>query len=720
MKKKLLTLFLAMSMGCFAQAQQAIEGFEGDVFPPEGWTIYDNGVGVLQSWTRINPGDAFLPPYEGDYAAFIDREDVPEGNIAQEWLVTPSVTVAGENPALHFYSRLTLNGDQGTNYMIMLSTGSDPSDLGSYISLQEWTEYEINPQQQEYNEIFVPIPEAYIGQQVYLAFVMEGDNQDRWLIDNVSFDESYCLEPYDVIISDITDTSATVSWTGNGETQWELEIMAADDQPSGSGVIAEENTYTITDIGIGAYKVYLRAICSETSQSPWIGPFYFDNMNSFSGVVNYDSDGDEVCDTPLAGVEVVVTIGDEQISLYTDDEGYYSLEQLEYDSLDVSIQVNAPYGFEAMPLYQDNLDLSNDDATVDFCYDMPDPVTDLAVTLIPTNLARPGFVSHYDLLVKNNGTVAVASATVSITFDDDKLDFDDASEPYTVAGNVLTFEVTDIPALSTKNIDVDFYLLTPPDNEEGDVLTYTSEVTIAETENTPEDNTAVLDQTVVNANDPNDITVHEGDEITIDEAEGYLHYTIRFQNVGTASAVNIKLHNVLDDNFEWDTFEPLASSHDYVVARQGNLLEYRFDEIYLADSTSDEPASHGYVTYRIKPKSSVVLGDTFESTADIYFDFNAAVVTNTANTEIIELLGVDQYTVNNFVLYPNPVSDRLYFGSQNGEELTSVQVYDVNGKLCMEQNNPQGDINVQTLQPGLYFIKLSTQATVQNMKFIKK
>lgn len=718
MKKKLLTLFLAMSMGCFAQ--EYVEGFEGDVFPPEGWTIYENGSGVLQSWIRINPGDAFLPPYEGNYAAFIDREDVPDTSPApQDWLVTPLVNITEENSTLLFYSRLTLADDQGTNYRVMISTDSDPSDLASYVSLQEWTEDEINPVQTEYNEIIVPIPEAYIGQQAYIAFVMEGNHGDRWLIDNVSL-MGYCASPENVTIVEVTDTSATINWTGNEEVEWEIEIMPADAMPTGTGMIASENTFVIEDISIGAYKFYLRTICSESTMSSWVGPYYFDNLNSFEGIITYDSDGDELCDAPVMGAEVVVTIGDQQISVYTDDEGYYNLGQLEYDIVDVSIQVNAPEGFEVMPLYEENLDFSNDDVTVDFCYGMPDAVTDLAVTLIPVGQAQPGFNSDYVLSVKNNGTVAMASATVSVTFDDERLDFESSANTYTLTDNVLSFDLADLAALSTQNIPVSFYVLPPPDNEADDELVFISEITIAETENTPEDNTTVLNQIIVNSFDPNDITVHEGDEITIEQAGGYLHYTIRFQNTGTAPAVYVRLENILDDNFDWETFDPLTSSHDYTVTREGNVLEFRFDDIYLADSTSDEPGSHGYVSYRVKPKSAVILGDMFDSTADIYFDFNPAIVTNTANTEIIELLSVNQHTTNDFVLYPNPVSDRLYFGSQNGEELTLVQVYDVNGKLCMEQNNPQGGINVKTLHPGLYFIKLSTQGAVQNMKFIKK
>ncbi|MEE1899029.1 choice-of-anchor J domain-containing protein [Flavobacterium rakeshii] len=714
MKKKLLTLFLAMSMGCFAQ--QYVEGFEQNTFPPEGWATYDNGIGNNFYWKHGDQIMNGIPAYGGYHSAYVNLY-APESGVAQDWLVTPVVNIVS-GTSLQFKSMYLDFGPQGGSCSVRVCPADlDPSLLSNYMLLQT-----IEPSAEVFTGVQVNFPENMVGQDFYIAFVAEinsGEDGNTWIIDNVLIADN-CTPPENITVAEVTDTSATVTWTGNDETQWEIEILPADAQPTGSGVVTNESTFVIDDISLGAYKFYLRSVCSEGVYSSWVGPYYFDNLNGFEGVITYDSDGDELCDAPIMGAEVVVTIGDEQISVYTDGNGHYNVGQLAYDSANVSIQVNAPEGFEVMPLYEENIDFSSDNVTVGFCYGMPIAVTDLAVVLVPTLQAQPGFNSNYILSIKNNGTVGVSSATVTVTFDDERLSFESSPVDYTLTDNVLSFNLTDLSPLSIQNIPVSFYVLPPPDNEADDELVFTSEITVAETENTPEDNTTVLNQIIVNSFDPNDIAAHEGDEITIDQAEGYLHYTIRFQNTGTAPAVNVRLENVLDDNFDWSTFEPLTSSHDYIVTREGNTLEFRFDGIYLADSTSNEPGSHGYITYRVKPNSSVVLGDMFDSTADIYFDFNPAIVTNTANTEIVEFLDVNKYTANNLVLYPNPVSDRLYFGSQNGEELTSVQVYDVNGKLCMEQNNPQGDINVQTLQPGLYFVKLSTQAKVQNMKFIKK
>ena len=49
----------------------------------------------------------------------------------------------------------------------------------------------------------------------------------------------------------------------------------------------------------------------------------------------------------------------------------------------------------------------------------------------------------------------------------------------------------------------------------------------------------------------------------------------------------------------------VSASHDYKVEIvEGKEVDFIFDGIYLQDSTTDETNSHGFVSYKIKPKSS--------------------------------------------------------------------------------------------------------------------
>lgn len=603
---------------------------------------------------------------------------------------------------------------------MMASEGAELSDLNSFTVVQSWTEPELNPVFSEYKEVYVPIPSTFAGQNIYLAFVMEGDEADRWLVDNVSF-ASYCIPPDNLSVSAITLESATFTWSANNASQWEIEVLPLGAAPTGEGVIVDENIYTATELDMGEYRFYVRAICSEALQSSWSGPFYFDILNGFDGVVSYDSDGDEVCDSFIENTEVIITIGSEQYSVYTNNQGYYSFYGILDAVATVSVQINAPNGFSDVPVYEDTFDFTSDeDFAVDFCLEQPEAVTDLSVTLVPVNQARPGFIANYQLLVTNNGSVSIPTATATIEFNDVRLDFDSSpNTSSTLSSDVVSFGLTNLDAYSTQYIPVNFSVLPPPENEGGAFIWFYNNVTVFENESTPADNSSSLEQVMVNSFDPNDITAHEGSVVPLEAMVEWMHYTIRFQNTGTADAINVRIENTLDDNFDWDTFEPLASSHDYTVLRHENVLEFKFNNIHLPDSTTDELGSHGFITYRIKPSTSLTALDTFENTARIYFDFNPAIITNTAIT-YLSVLGNEEFNAAEFVLYPNPVTERLYIASQSGENIAFAEVYDINGKLCLKQDSLQGSIDVQSLNSGFYIIKLTTETTTVNYKFIKK
>ncbi|QEE48847.1 T9SS type A sorting domain-containing protein [Flavobacterium alkalisoli] len=375
MKTKILTLFLAISLGCFAQTD--VEGFEGD-FPPPGWTINQSNSGWIKTWQQSFYDFFLFPPYEGDYAAFMDRENVydPDGP-AVDWLITPLKTVSGDSPVVHFYSRLTLQGDQGNVYRLMISTDSDPFNIDAYATLKQWSEFEINPVQAEYNEIYVPVPLEFVGQQVYYAFVMSTDNGDRWLIDNVSFEEDYCGLPTNLNAVTTTPNSATLSWTGGNESLWEVELLGSDEVPANEGVLVNQNSYTVDGLAAGNYKFYVRAVCSETNIGLWSGPYNFELYNGIEGVVSFDSDKDKECDSGLEGAEVILTIndGEQQYTTYTDNTGYYSFYPLFYNSANVSISVIAPQNFKEIDPVTMFVDFNEQpDVNIDMCFNKVRPI----------------------------------------------------------------------------------------------------------------------------------------------------------------------------------------------------------------------------------------------------------------------------------------------------------------------------------------------------------
>ncbi|WP_452220968.1 DUF7619 domain-containing protein [Lacinutrix salivirga] len=274
----------------------------------------------------------------------------------------------------------------------------------------------------------------------------------------------------------------------------------------------------------------------------------------------------------------------------------------------------------------------------DFCFTSNITGVEVEAQLVSQNLARPGFVADYELNYSNNGDTTTGAETIVLNFDSSKMSYVTNSAsvvPASVTSNSITWNYTNLTSLEFRNITFSFNILPPPTVTGGDVLNFAGNITPT-TDVDPGNNSFILDQTVVNAYDPNDVLCMEGDEISPSQIGDDLTYRIRFQNTGTASAVNITVKTDLDADLDWATFQPISASHAYTTSvANGNELTYTFNNINLDDSTTNEPGSHGWIFYKIKPKSTVVVGDTFNATASIYFDFNPAVVTNTYTTTIV-------------------------------------------------------------------------------------
>ena len=313
------------------------------------------------------------------------------------------------------------------------------------------------------------------------------------------------------------------------------------------------------------------------------------------------------------------------------------------------------------------------------------------------------------------------SGNVSLTFDDALTDFISANPAVILSGNTLLYSYELLP-FHLQNISLEFIVMEPPIVESGDILNFSASLSGQEDDN-PDDDAAILVQQVVNSYDPNDILVHEGEYITEEQAEDYLNYTIRFQNTGTADAVNIRIESLLDDNLDWNTFIPVASSHGYQINRNNNSLMIYYNNIHLADSTSNELASHGYISYRIKPKAGIAVNDIMTAQANIFFDFNPAIVTNTVTTTVQATAGIKENEKNSFIIYPNPASGKATIVLKDSlSEDYRVKVTDVLGKIVFEYdfNEPSAEFDISVLKSGIYLVTVSTNDKSATKKLIVK
>ena len=360
----------------------------------------------------------------------------------------------------------------------------------------------------------------------------------------------------------------------------------------------------------------------------------------------------------------------------------------------------------------------------DFCVQAINPFTDVEVFIIPLDIARPGFDASYKIIYSNKGS-EIVSGKIELKFLDEFLDFLQAEPAQeAISGNIISWSYSDLLPFDSRSIIIDFNLNSPMENpplNDGDLLSFKATISPMDIDITRADNLACLEQEVVNSFDPNDKTCLDGKYITPEMVGEYVHYLIRFENTGTAEAINIVVKDSIDlSTFNIRSLQIIDSSHDPVMRiRDGNVVEFIFENILLP---FEDDSNDGYVAFKIKTLPDLVIGDVLENTAEIFFDFNFPIVTNTAKTTVDLQSGVGEVgNILELQLMPNPISDVLMISAQ--ENIKQIAIYNVRGQLikriAFTGDRTEQQLDVSTLKEGEYFVRIVGEEGVGVSRFVK-
>lgn len=218
--------------------------------------------------------------------------------------------------------------------------------------------------------------------------------------------------------------------------------------------------------------------------------------------------------------------------------------------------------------------------------------------------------------------------------------------------------------------------------------------------------------------DPNDKTSFPrgyGEENFIDLGQD-LEYLIRFQNTGNDTAFTVRIDDVLAPELDITTLRAGAGSHDYELSVRGtDTLEFLFNDIMLPDSFVNEPASHGFVRFKISQREDLPLGTIIENTAGIYFDFNEAIITNTVTHTLgenfIEITGIQPVFAERLRvdISPNPVREDLHLTIQEVDFQKGIlEIFDATGRKIGTHKFTQPNVSVRNFseKTGLHFYKI--------------
>lgn len=361
--------------------------------------------------------------------------------------------------------------------------------------------------------------------------------------------------------------------------------------------------------------------------------------------------------------------------------------------------------------------------------------TNLAVSLVPHTTVTSGFPAWYDIYVNNIGANPT-SATLTMYYDA-ALNFTNANPAqasHNAGARTITWNVPTINPGSSRSFHVNFVAAL------GLTLGASTFEFVGVTANSGIDinlsnNSDTLHQVVTGSWDPNNKLVVSSNYsdpnyqvISSVNPNQTIDYTINFQNTGTGPAVNITVLDELSADLDANSFQLLGTSHNATVSKNGNQLSFLFANIMLADSNSNEPASHGYINFRVNANAGLLPGHSILDKADIYFDFNSPVATNDATLLLINPLSIlESNTANTAFVSPNPVSDEfvLNFAMEKASDvrytLKNIQGQIIETVLLKNQVAGTTALKLSSahLAEGLYLLELNDGNKTQTIKLVK-
>lgn len=289
-----------------------------------------------------------------------------------------------------------------------------------------------------------------------------------------------------------------------------------------------------------------------------------------------------------------------------------------------------------------------------------------------------------------------------------------------VSGNIFTYNIADF---ANVNLNHDFKIIFNVDTtaQLGDLICVNVNVTPLAGDIDNNNNNLQFCNVVQTSFDPNMKEVYPLDVVA--PYNDWFTYTIHFQNTGTVPAENVRLLDTLDSNLDKSTFELINYSHPNTTMIINNVLDARFINIYLPDSTSNLEASKGFIQYRIKPLQNLPVGAQISNNCDIFFDYNTSIKTNTTHnnfTAVTGLSALQNREKEEVKVFPNPGTGLFNIKFLTIDDRT-ITVYSMMGDIVSNTRTSGQNviIDLNHESAGIYFISISGSRQTSYERLIK-
>jgi hypothetical protein len=447
--------------------------------------------------------------------------------------------------------------------------------------------------------------------------------------------------------------------------------------------------------------------------------------SKYRGLVFYDLNKNKQFDSidiPLKGS--YLRLNKAGYPIHTNSEGKFNI----FISATSSDSLVTAHKFKHGQFVPERRLLSQMGQNLEFAYQIEDNINDCGISCSEFPRARPGFKYYLSLIVTNHGGTWW-SGTVGLHYDpvfellSCDLNFQSKNN------NKIVWLLDSLAPLTQRKITIEFILdRSVPVGTKIFHEAWVKNDSITDTDLL--DNRFLINSEVVASCDPNEIVV-DRNWLSLSELDSQpeLEYTVRFQNTGNypAEFVDIKIPLFY---FHSDSVKIIASSHPYhyYTVQNKSFLMFHFDMINLPDSASNEKNSHGFIKFKLIPRKDRISNNVIHNYADIIFDYNQALRTDTTKTYVGSINAIDDENLEpspKISIFPNPGLDfcTILLGPEPLPQDAILQVSDLLGNICIHQSIKLHDskiyLDISHLNPGVYlvYIKNSHLTPGQLLKY---
>lgn len=438
-------------------------------------------------------------------------------------------------------------------------------------------------------------------------------------------------------------------------------------------------------------------------------PFYWELnecVGTVAGVTFDDNNDNGVRDTDEGHVNVMLLVQPGSHYIYSGQDPYSFCS--EFGAHTISVPTPPLYHTAVPPTRSYDITAQGQQVLgADFAFQSTPGIYDASVSLFGWN-PWIGNNTTLNVAYANIGTESIG-ATVTLTLDP-LTSYVSASVPATtVAGQVITWDLGSLAEGTAGNIQVTIY--TSPAAAPNAPVMQAVNLSTSSSDFDATNNVDELHGFCTTSFDPNDKAVNTPSMTPAEVAEQEkLEYTIRFQNTGNAPAVNVVIRDMLDSGLDLSTFEMVGATHPYGLTLLDNEAIWTFEGIMLPDSSTDQLGSQGALHFRAAPKSTLILGDVVSNRADIYFDYNEPVLTNTVETVVaLSTTLAERDMVNGMTVHPSPSDGHISLrwtmtSAQHGQILIMDALgRTVHTQSVMGNTSSQGtNLDLSSLSAGTY------------------